>query len=174
MARKDKFSIRNNAGLGGALLGAALLAGCASSLGAGSTPPQWLKLEQVERRFAIFTNAPVAAAEGGTATFRLVYVYMPDTVKFEDRPVGWQEYPAMTVNCEADTVRVGPRTRYAPDGTVMMSDDNQEFVPIMGPSIRKVKALACDGAPLTDVVLIRDGAGWIDAARQHIASTDPA
>jgi hypothetical protein len=167
-----KISLRSRWAAAGAALGAALLAGCAS-VPAGSKA-QWLKLEQVEKRFAIFTNAPVVPAEGGIATFRLVYVYMPETVKFEDKYVGWQEYPAVTVNCEADTVRVGPRTRYAPDGSVMMSDDNQTFVPIMGPSIRKVKALACDGAPLSDAVLIKDGADWIGAAREHIAETDPA
>ena len=173
MARSNKISERNKAPLGGALMAAALLAGCASAPGAAA-PAQWLKLEQVEKRFAIFTNAPVAPAEGGIATFRLVYVYMPETVKFEEKYVGWQAYPAMTVNCEAGTVRVGPRTRYAPDGTAMMSDDNQAFVPIMGPSIQKVKAIACDGAPLTEPDLIRDGADWIDAARKHIAATDPS
>jgi hypothetical protein len=173
MARSNKFSGRNKAALGGALMATALLAGCASTPGAGASA-QWLKLEQVEKRFAIFTNAPVAPAEGGIATFRLLYVYMPETVKFEEKYVGWQEYPAMTVNCEADTVRVGPRTRYAPDGTAMMSDDNQAFVPIMGPSIQKVKAIACDGAPLAVPVLIKDGASWIDAARKHIAATDPS
>ena len=172
MARSNKFSGRSKAALGGALIAAALLAGCASTTGGASA--QWLKLEQVEKRFAIFTNAPVAPAEGGIATFRLVYVYMPETVKFEEKYVGWQEYPAMTVNCEADTVRVGPRTRYAPDGTVMMSDENYEYQPIMGPSIQKVKAIACDGAPLTEPDLIKDGADWIDAARKHIAATDPS
>lgn len=173
MARSSKFSGRNKAAPGGALMAAALLAGCASAPGAAA-PAHWLKLEQVEKRFAIFTNAPVAPAEGGMATFRLVYVYMPETVKFEEKFVGWQEYPAMTVNCEANTVRVGPRTRYAPDGTAMMSDDNQAFVPILGPSIQKVKAIACDSAPLAEPDLIEDGAGWIDAARKHIAATDPA
>lgn len=169
---RTKISLRSRWAAASAALGAALLAGCASVPPAGAA--QWLKLEQVEKRFAIFTNAPVMPAEGGIATFRLVYVYMPETVKFEDRFVGWQEYPAVTVNCEADTVRVGPRMRYAPDGSVMMSDDNQDFVPIMGPSIRKVKAIACDGAPLTDPDLIKDGADWISAARKHIAATDPA
>ncbi len=174
MTRRGKLSVRNKTALGGALLGAALLAGCASSPGVGEAAPQWLKLEQVEKRFAIFTKAPVAPAEGGIATFQLVYVYMPETVKFEEKYVGWQEYPAMTVNCEADTVRVGLRRRYAPDGTAMMSDDNQDFVPIMGPSIQKVKAIACDGAPLTEPDLIRGGTDWIDAARKHIVATDPS
>lgn len=173
MTLRGKLSLRNKTAFGGALLGAALLAGCATSPGAAASA-QWLKLEQVEKRFAIFTNAPVAPAEGGIATFRLVYVYMPETVKFEEKYVGWQEYPAMTVNCEADTVRVGPRTRYAPDGTAMMSDENYEYQPIMGPSIQKVKAIACDGAPLTDPDLIKDGADWIDAVRKHIAAADPS
>lgn len=173
MARGRNFSVRNKAALGGALMAAALLAGCASTTG-GEPDAQWLKLEQAEKRFAIFTNAPVAPAEGGIATFQLVYVYMPETVKFEEKYVGWQEYPAMTVNCEADTVRVGPRRRYASDGTAMMSDDNQDFVPIMGPSIQKVKAIACDGAPLTEPDLIKDGADWMEAARKHIAATDPS
>jgi hypothetical protein len=64
MTRRGKLSARNKAAFGGALLGAALLAGCASAPGAGEAAPQWLKLEQVEKRFAIFTDAPVAPAEG--------------------------------------------------------------------------------------------------------------
>lgn len=159
-----------------AVSGALLLVGCASTVdGADAVPEQgWLKLEQVDKRFAIFTNSPAAPAEGGMASFRLVYVYMPETVKHEDKYVGWQEYSAMTVNCEADEVRVGPRTRYAPDNTVMMSDDDQKFSPIYGPSIRKAADISCKGAVMPDAVLIKDGADWIEAARNHIAATDPS
>lgn len=159
----------------GALLGGALLAGCASTAPAatGAAKAQWLKLEQVEQRFAIFTSAPPVPAEGGFATFRLVYVYMPETVQHEGKYVGWQEYSAMTVNCPEDTVRVGPRTRYAPDGTIMMSDDSQDFAPIMGPAIRRAASIVCDGEALPDPVLIDDGEGWVDAARQNIAATTP-
>ena len=133
-----------------AIAGALVLAGCASTaVGPDAAPEQgWLKLEQTEKRFAIFTNSPPVPAEGGIASFRLVYVYMPETVQHEGKYVGWQEYAAMTVNCEADTVRTGPRTRYAPDGSVMMSDDNQEFSPIYGPAIRKAANVTCKGETL--------------------------
>lgn len=167
-----KLSLRKKLAMGSAALCTAVLAGCAS--GASNAPAQsWLKLEQVEKRFAIFTNAPVRPAEGGIASFRLVYVYMPETVQHEGKYVGWQEYSAMTVNCEADTVRVGPRTRYAPDGSVMASDDNQEFQPIVGRSIQRVAAIACSGTPLADPVLIRDSRNWIEEARKNIAADDP-
>lgn len=151
------------------------LAGCASTPASPDAGPQpgWLKLEQVEKRFAIFTYLPAVPNVGGTATFRLVYVYMPGTVQYEGADVGWQEYPEITVNCEADTVRLGLRTRYAPDGGVMMTDTNDDVSPIFGPSIRKAADMTCKGKALPQPVQIKDGPDWIARARVHIAATEP-
>lgn len=133
----------------------------------------WLKLEQGEKRFAIFTRTPAAPVEDGIASIRLVYVYMPETVQHEGKYVGWQEYPAMAVNCAEDTVKVGPRTRYAPDNSVMMSDDNQEFSPIYGPAIRKAADFSCKGEVPAGAAVVRDKPDWMVEARQLIAATDP-
>jgi hypothetical protein len=164
-----------NTALAAGMAFALTLAGCASTtVGPDAGPrPSWLKLEQVEKRFAIFTNFPAAPKVGETATFRLVYVYMPETVQYEGADVGWQEYPEITVNCEADTARLGQRTRYAPDGSVMMTDTSQDFSPIYGPSLRKAADINCKGAVLPDAALISEGPDWIGKARQHISVTQP-
>ena len=160
--------------LAGAALGAGLLAACASTQGgAGEDAAAWRKLTQVDKRFAIFMNDPVPAPVDGLATFRFVYVYAPGAVEHEGREVSWQEYSAMTVNCAADTVKVGPRTRYAPDGSVIMLDDNQEFAAIIGPAIAKAAAVSCRGETAPEQVLIPDGPGWQEAARANIAASEP-
>lgn len=88
-------------------------------------------MTQTDKRFAVFINEPGAPREGDQVTFRIVYVYMPGEVKFEQREVGWQEYHAMTVGLARNEVHPGPRTRYAPDGSVIMSDDDQTFREIL-------------------------------------------
>ncbi|PKP80002.1 MAG: hypothetical protein CVT79_17060 [Alphaproteobacteria bacterium HGW-Alphaproteobacteria-18] len=160
--------------LTGAALGAGLLAGCASAPGpVAEGTASWRKLTQVEQSFAIFMENPAPAPVEGLATFRFVYVYAPGAVQHEGQEVSWQEYSAMTVNCAQDTVRTGPRLRYAPDGAVITSDENQEFADIIGPAIRRAAGGACRGVTAPEQVLIPDGADWREAARASIASGEP-
>lgn len=157
--------------LAAALGVSALLAGCASM--PGKEDAGWRKLTQVEKRFAIFMSDPAPEPVDGLATFRLVYIYAPGAVKHEGQEVSWQEYSAMTVNCAEDTVRVGPRTRYAPDGSAMGSDDNQEFSSIIGPAIVRAADASCKGVTTPEQVILPDGADWREAARANIAASEP-
>ncbi len=155
----------------GAGLAGALLAACASMPGAEEAG--WRKLTQVEKRFAIFMDDPAPEPVDGLATFRLVYIYAPGAVKHEGQDVSWQEYSAMTINCAEDTVKVGPRTRYAPDGSVIASDDVQEFVAIIGPAIVRAADLSCRGVAAPEQVILPDDADWREAARANIAASEP-
>lgn len=157
------------------MAGLALTSACATT-GASSDPEaqSWRKVTQTANRFAVFINEPGPARDGDLVTFRMVYVYMPGEVKFEEKEVGWQEYHAMTVNCAENTVRTGPRTRYAPDGSVLASDDNQEFSGILwGVASDDAARAKCRQDYWIGDITIPNGASWKDAAREHIAETTP-
>ncbi len=154
------------------------LSGCASTGGSTAldrTAVSWRKITQVENRFAVFINEPGAPREGDLVTFRLAYIYAPGEVRFNDKVVGWQEYTAMTVNCVTHELRPGPRIRYAPDGSVMLSDDNQEFGEI-NPSTAADDAarVRCAGETSANAVRIANGPKWMDVARKHLAETPAA
>lgn len=158
----------------GAALAGLCLSGCATQ-GAAEGPAgptkAWRKIVQVENRFAVFINEPGAARQGDLATFRLAYVYAPGAVRFDDQAVGWQEYAAMTVNCVTREVRPGPRVRYAPDGKVLLSDDDQAFGAINPATVAEAAARArCDApSPSPPATRIPDGRKWMDAARKRLA-----
>lgn len=161
--------------MGGAFALVALgLVGCATT-GAGDPETQtWRKVTQTAKRFAVFVNEPGPARDGDLATFRLAYVYMPGEVKHEDKEVGWQEYHAMTVDCAKNTVRVGPRTRYAPDGSVITSDDSQEFGEILwGTAADDAARAKCKNDVWIGDVTFPNRPNWMDEARKHIAATEP-
>ena len=150
------------------------LGGCASEGGApgraGATET-WRKITQVENRFAVFINEPGAARRGDLVTFRLVYIYAPGEVRFKDQVVGWQEYGAMTVNCATQSVKTGPRVRYAPDGKVMFSDDSQDFGPINADTAAADAARTrCSPDAAVDALRIPNGAKWMDVARNRLAA----
>jgi hypothetical protein len=145
----------------------------AASGPAGDTA-SWRKLLQVEQRFAVFINEPGAPKTGDLVTFRLAYVYMPGQVMFDDREAGWQEYRAMTVDCAKNLVRAGPRTRYAPDGSVMMTDDSQTFDAInYGTAVEAAAIARCRGEFNGPAFSVKDGRNWLAAARKHIAENPP-
>ncbi len=154
-------------------LGVVVALGACASAPAREEAASWRKLTQVEQRFAIFMDNPATAPVDGLATFRFVFVYAPGAVEHEGREVSWQEYPAMTVNCAEETVKVGPRTRYAPDGSVIMSDDTQYYANIVGPAVLRAAAVSCQGITEPQQVLIPDGPDWREVARAGIASSDP-
>lgn len=152
--------------------GFALMSACATT--ADPTTQGWRKVTQTDKRFAVFISEPGAPREGDQVTFRMVYVYMPGEVKFEEREVRWQEYHAMTVDCARNEVRTGPRTRYAPDGSVIMSDDDQKFSEILwGLAADDAARAKCRQDYWIGDIVIPNGADWMEAARKHIAETTP-
>ena len=162
-------------GLALAMAGACLAASCATT-GASGDPeaPSWRKVTQAAKRFAIFINEPGPARDGDLVTFRMVYVYMPGEVKFEEKELGWQEYHAMTVNCADNTVRVGPRTRYAPDGSAVASDDDQTFSEIpWGVATDDAARAKCKQDYWIGDITIPNGPDWMTAARKHTSETTP-
>ncbi len=161
--------------LGLAMAGACLAAACATT-GASGDPEakSWRKVTQTANRFAVFINEPGPARDGDLVTFRMVYVYMPGEVKFEEKEVGWQEYHAMTVNCADNTIHTGPRTRYAPDGSVLVSDDNQAFSEILwGVASDDAARAKCKQDYWIGDITIPNGPDWMAAARKHISETTP-
>ena len=146
----------------------------ASAAAVGATKT-WRKITQVENRFAVFINEPGAGRVGDLVTFRLVYIYAPGEVRFNDQVVGWQEYSAMTINCATQEMKPGPRLRYAPDGKVMLSDDVQDFGPI-NPDTAAADAarVRCATDPATasasDLVRISNAGRWMDVARERLAA----
>ena len=97
------------------LFATALALGLSACATTGDDRPtkSWRKISQVEQRFAIFLNEPGSPKTGDLVTFRLAYVYIPGEVTYQNKPVAWQEYAAMTVNCASQQLRAGPRTRYS-------------------------------------------------------------
>jgi hypothetical protein len=149
-----------------------LLPSCASVSGDPSLKA-WRMVNQADKRFAVFVSEP-GVREEALATFRMRFVYMPGEVKHEGKEVAWQEYPAMTVDCAKNTVRVGMRTRHAPDGAEIMSDDNQTFSEILvGTAADDAAKAKCKGVFWVGDVVFPEGPGWMDAARERIANATP-
>lgn len=154
-------------------LGAFALASACATTGGGETQG-WRKVTQNAKRFAVFVNEPGPGKDGDLVTFRLRYVYMPGEVKFEEHEVGWQEYHAMTVNCATNEVRVGPRTRYAPDGAEIVSDDDETFSEILwGTAADDAARAKCKQDFWIGDIVIPESADWMDVARRHITETTP-
>ncbi|MEP7211087.1 MAG: hypothetical protein ABI740_09645 [Alphaproteobacteria bacterium] len=151
------------------------LGGCATSgapAGQAGATKAWRQILQVENRFVVFINEPGATRQGDLVTFRLAYVYAPGEVRFNEQVVGWQEYSAMTINCATHETKAGPRVRYAPDGKVMLSDDDQEFGPINADTAADAAArVRCTPTSEPAAVRIPDGGKWMDAARKRLAAT---
>ncbi len=157
----------------GSLMAGVLLTSACASMAGDPTLQAWRKVNQADKRFAVFISEP-GAREGALATFRMRFVYMPGEVKHEGKDVAWQEYHAMTVDCAKNTVRVGPRTRYAPDGGTIVSDDDQTFGEILwGTAADDAARAKCKGDVWVGNVTFPEGPGWMDEARRHIAATTP-
>ena len=158
--------------LASGLAAATLLAACASMSGDPNLKA-WRMVNQADKRFAVFVSEP-GLREETLATFRMRFVYMPGEVKHEGKEVAWQEYSAMTVDCAKNTVRVGPRTRYAPDGAAIMSDNDQAFNEILiGTAADDAAKAKCKGVLWVGDVVIPESAGWMEGARAVIASSTP-
>ena len=156
-----------------ALLAGATLASACATTGGDPSLQAWRKVGQADKRFAVFVSEP-GVREDTLATFRMRFVYMPGEVKHEGKEVAWQEYHAMTVDCAKNTVRVGPRTRYAPGGEAIVADDDQTFGEIVwGTSADDAARARCKGDFWVGDVTFPEGPGWMDEARKHIAATTP-
>jgi len=146
-------------------------AGCASTGGGGTG--QWKEVTHVEDRFAVYVDQ-AQPRNGDTVTFRLMYIYADGKVKWEDKDVGWQEYSAMTVNCTNSQVKLGPRTRHAPDGSLLFSDDEQAWVDINpGTAVDSAASARCEGTYPEEAHTVKDRKGWMEEARKHIVERAP-
>ena len=171
--RQERVASSVNGRLAACMLAGATLASACASMSSDSALQAWRKVGQVEQRFAVFVSEP-GVREDTLATFRMRFVYMPGEVKHEGKEVAWQEYPAMTVDCAKNTVRVGMRTRHAPDGAEIMSDDNQTFSEILvGTAADDAAKAKCKGVFWVGDVVFPEGPGWMDAARERIANATP-
>ena len=157
----------------GSLMAGVLLTSACASMDGDPTLQAWRKVNQADKRFAVFISEP-GLREGALATFRMRFVYMPGEVKHEGKDVAWQEYHAMTVDCAKNMVRVGQRTRFAPDGATIVSDDDQTFGEIIwGTAADDAARAKCKGDVWVGNVTFPEGPGWMDEARRHIAATTP-
>ncbi len=162
----------------GALM--ALAGACASSpeapppavVAAASDLPatEWRRIIQQEKRFSVYVS-DTAVREGDLAHFRLVYVYMPGEIIYEGREVASQEYSHVTLDCAAERVRLGTRTRYAPDGEAFGQDGDQNFAPIMGMAVFRAQEVHCKNTPWAGMNVVPGGADWIARARAAIATS---
>lgn len=134
--------------------------------------PEWRKIIQQEKRFAVFISEP-AVRESGLAHFRMAYVYMPGEVFHEGREVAWQEYSYATINCTEDKVKMGPRTRYAPDGGAFGQDEDQTFAWIIGGAVVRAKDVYCNNKPWEGMEIVPGGDGWIERERAKIPASEP-
>lgn len=176
------MNLQRSAGLLAGFATAGLIAACASApeapvsapaAAAAELPaPEWRKIIQQDERFAVFISQP-AVRDGDLAHFRMVYVYMPGEVFHESREVAWQEYSHATIDCAGDKVKMGPRTRYAPDGAVFGQDDNQEFAWIIGGGVVRSKDVYCNNKPWEGMVVVPGGEGWIERERAKIPGSRP-
>lgn len=161
-------------GVAGAALAGVFLASSVNWHAQADTPEtaKWRKITQSGQRFAIFINEPGAARDGEKVTLRMVYVYMPGEVKFEDKPLGWQEFPAMTINCSTNEVRNGALIRFAPDGAQVSRTEDQTFREIMPGVVTDDAARAkCRKDYRIGDITIPNGPEWMEAARKAIAKT---
>lgn len=129
--------------------------------------PEWRKIIQQDERFAVFISQP-AVREGDLAFFRMVYVYMPDEVSFENRFVAWQEYPYATLDCARDSVRMGQRTRYDFEGSAFGQDEDTAFYPIIGHAVARSRDVICRNEPWDGMDVVAGGAGWVERERAKI------
>ncbi|MFZ4685903.1 MAG: hypothetical protein ACOYMK_09825 [Hyphomonadaceae bacterium] len=173
MVRKERVANSVNGRLTACMLAGATLASACASMSGDSTLQAWRKVGQVEQRFAVFVSEP-GVREDTLATFRMRFVYMPGEVKHEGKEVAWQEYHAMTIDCAKNTVRLGSRTRYAPGGAEITTDDDQTFDEILfGTSADDAARAKCKGDFRVGDITFPEGPGWMDEARKHIAATPP-
>lgn len=80
----------------------------------------------------------------------------------------------MTVNCTNNQVKLGPRARYAPDGTLLFSDDEQAWVDINpGTAVDNAAQARCTGTYPEEAHTVKDREGWMNEARRHIVEGAP-
>lgn len=162
---------------------AGFIAACASAPEAPEAPaavtavpdlpaPEWRKIIQQDERFTVFISQP-AVREGDLAFFRMVYVYMPDEVSFENRYVAWQEYPYTTLNCARDSVMMGQRTRYDFDGNAFGRDEDKAFYPIIGHAVARSRDVICKNEPWEGMDVVAGGKGWVERERAKIPGSKP-
>ncbi|MFN7056927.1 hypothetical protein [Hyphomonas sp.] len=163
-------------------LGLAAAAACASSPAAAPAAPgafaaeqpglQWRRIIQTEQRFSVYISEP-AVREGDIVRFRMVYVYQPGAVSLYGREVAWQEYDDVRLDCAAERVVMGNRTRYAVNGEAFGQDADNTSAQIIGHAVFRSQDVHCKAKPWTGMNLVSGGPGWIARARAAILEDSP-
>ncbi len=135
--------------------------------------PGWRKVTQVEQRTAAYVSQP-ATRQGDQVTFKLAFVYAPGQIMWENKPVAWQIYEAVTIVCAKNEVRLGKRTRYDETGAEMMSDEDPNFASVSYGTVAADAAIAqCKDRVWVDAFSTPDGSGWQARARANLAAVKP-
>lgn len=144
---------------------AAALSACATTGGSG---PEWREVHRTDGRNAFFVKD--IARDGDIATFQLAQVFQVDTFQMEGVYGRNQLWPAVRANCTDWTIAMGPRTRWAEDGSVMLQDDATTFETInWGLPAESAANAACKGQfPESSLVVNGDDAALITAARASL------
>lgn len=147
--------------------------GAAGGSGGEASNPTWRKVTQVEQRTAAYVSQP-AMRQGDQVTFKLAFVYAPGQIMWENKPVAWQVYEAVTIDCAKNEVRLGKRTRYDEAGAAMMSDEDPNFASVTYGTIAADASVAvCKNKVWVDDFRAPDRSGWLAQARANLASTTP-
>lgn len=164
-----------------AAVAAVFMAACASApapeavvtlAGPELPAPNWRRIVQQEQRFSVYVSEP-AVREGDTAKFRMVYVYQPEQVYLAGREVAWQEYSTVTLDCAAERVILGRRTRYDPSGAAFGQDEDNTSAQIMGAAVFRAQEVYCRNKPWEGMNVVPGGAGWMERARAAILTDKP-
>lgn len=139
---------------------------------AGPQPAsEWSQILQVEDRFSVYLHETDQEESGDLRQVRLVYIYGDGEIEWEGDEVAWQEYPGMTIDCASNQVVLGERARYAPDGTLVFSDEKLEAKMIAPGTLTAIAAAArCEGLYPSDTHSIADSPGWMGEARQRLSA----
>ena len=144
---------------------AAALSACATTSGSG---PEWREVHRTEGRNAFFVTD--IAREGDIASFQLAQVFQVNTFQMDGVYGRNQLWPTVRANCEDWTIAMGPRTRWAEDGSVMLEDDATTFESInWGLPAESAANAACKGEFPDNSLTVRGGeAELIAAARADL------
>jgi hypothetical protein len=156
------------------VLAAASLAALPASAAPEGADVTWRMIMQLSDRVGILIDEPVRPRQGDIVEMRMIYVYSPD-VLWEDKAVGWQEYSRVQINCATWEIKLGPLSRHAPDGGVLYTSNEAEFVAIE-PETSSAEAaeLRCQKDEVKSVRRYDDKPGWMEQVREHLASSADA
>ena len=125
----------------------------------------WREVHRTDGRNAFFIKD--IARDGDIASFQLAQVFQVNTFQMGGVYGRNQLWPMVRANCADWTIAMGPRTRWAEGGSVMLEDDAATFEDInYGLPAESAANAACKGQfPEGSLVVNGDEAALIAAAR---------